>query len=130
MPNNISVSSEIAKALSHPQSKKCFIKASQIIASIIKVSQPEKRTPNIEPTITPIAIIAIASVNLAFSLPTNPLPESHNAGDNTIIAIIMLINKGIIGKKSKLKAKIFVLRKKVIVKYLLNLSHFIAFIEF
>lgn len=82
---------DIANAFSHPQSKKCFTRASQIISCIIEARNPVKNAPNTAPTTVPIAIVASESVNLAFSFPTSVLPESHKTGESMMIFKMILI---------------------------------------
>jgi len=96
---------DMARAFSHPQLKKCFTNANQII-NRIKEEKSQKKAPKkrkernkaknsakkaskIAPTNVPTAIIATALENFAFSLPASALPASHRTGDRTMMFIIM-----------------------------------------
>ena len=82
---------EMASAVSHPQSKKCFTNASQSISWINKAIMPEKRAPKSVPITVPRTIIHTASVNLALSFPTIDLPDSQRNGDRIMVFTITYI---------------------------------------
>jgi len=99
---------DMAKAFNQPQSKKCFTNASQITnrtkeEKIQKLKAPkrrkeksnsknsEKKISKIAPTIVPTMIIATASENFAFSLPTSALPANQRAGDRIMTFTIMCV---------------------------------------
>ena len=103
---NTTVSMLIARAISHPQSKKCFTSASQTISCIILAIMPVNIAENIEPKRVPIKIIQIASVNFAFSFPTSALPASHKTGESMIVGTITFMTR-FISSSSKLIAKLF-----------------------
>ena len=67
---------EMARAFSHPQSKKCLTINSQSISWIKAAIKPEKKIPKSVPTTVPMTIVSMASVNLAFSFPAIALPAS------------------------------------------------------
>jgi len=81
----------MASALSHPQSKKCFNKASQIISWIMTAIIPVKKAPKNVPITVPRMTIQMASVNFAFSFPTSALPESQRTGEIIIVFTIMFM---------------------------------------
>ena len=85
----------IANAISHPQSKKCLINASQTTNMIIAAIKPPISAPTIAPMKTPRATIQMASVNFAFCLPTSALPTSQSTGATMMMATIMLIKSPI-----------------------------------
>jgi len=66
----------ITNAFSHPQSKKCFTRASHSISRIMAAMMPEKKAPKNVPTTVPRMTIQMASVNFAFSFPTIALPDN------------------------------------------------------
>lgn len=80
----------IANDFNHPQSKKCFTKASHIISRITKAVMPLKKAPKSVLIKVPRTTIQIASVNFAFSFPTSALPESQRTGE-TMIALRMML---------------------------------------
>ncbi len=87
----ITATIEMASAFSHPVSKKYFTNASQIISWMMETMKPIKTAPKSEPTTVPMATIQMASVNFAFSVPTNHLPDSQRTGDSRMVFTIMLI---------------------------------------
>ncbi len=86
---------EIASAFNHPQSKKCFTKASQIISWIKEASQPHpaKKAPKSVPITVPKITIQMASVNFALSFPASALPESQKTGDSIMVFTMTWITK-------------------------------------
>jgi len=83
-------------AFIHPVSKKCLINRSQTIITIIVASHDtlgKGNSPIIKCNIMPKITIQIASVNLAFSLPTNNRPEIHKTGARIMVLIINCIIK-------------------------------------
>ena len=79
----------IANAFNHPQSKKCFINASQTMNIIIADIKLPTRAPTTAPMIVPITTIQMASVNFALSFPTNALPTSQSIGATTIMPMMI-----------------------------------------
>lgn len=77
----------IMNAFPHPQSKKCLIKPSHMINDIIAPIIPERNAPTIPPITAPRTTIHIASVNFAFSGPTNAFPASHTNNEFIITLI-------------------------------------------
>jgi len=49
------------------------------------------KAPKTDPTTVPTAIVATASVNLAFSFPTNALPDNQRTGESMMMFTMMLI---------------------------------------
>jgi len=93
---------EIARAFSHPQSKKRLTSASQIINWIMEAMKPLKSDPKNAPMTVPRITIHMASVNFALSFPESALPESHNTGDSIMTLIITWMTN-----KSKFRANPF-----------------------
>jgi hypothetical protein len=81
----ITANKEIAKAFNHPESKKCFTKASKIINRIIDAIMPENKELNIVLITVPRTTIHTASRNFAFFAPTSALPDNQRTGDNMMI---------------------------------------------
>jgi len=81
----------MASAFSHPQSKKCFTKASQIISWIMAAIIPVKKAPKNVPITVPMMTIQIASVNFAFSFPTSARPDSQRIGEIMMVFMTMLM---------------------------------------
>jgi hypothetical protein len=80
---------DITNAFNQPQSKKCFTVRSHIINCAINERKPLVYAPTVTPIIVPSNTINIESVNFAFFLPTNALPESQRDGE--IMMILMMI---------------------------------------
>jgi len=87
--NTMIAKMEMASAFSHPQSKKCFTKASHIISRMMAAMKPEKKAPNNVPITVPRTTIQMASVNFAFSFPTMALPDNQRKGEIIIVFMIM-----------------------------------------
>lgn len=90
----ITETTAIANAFSHPQSKKCFINASQTTNIIIADIKLPAKAPTTAPIIVPRTTIQMASVNFALSLPANALPTSQSIGAITIIPTTICISIG------------------------------------
>ena len=75
----------IAKAINHPQSKKCLINASQTMNIITADIKLPKKAPTTAPMTVPRTTIQMASVNFALSFPANALPTSQSIGATTIM---------------------------------------------
>ena len=98
----MTANTDMTRAFSQPQSKKCFTNASQTTNRIKednsqrnKVSKKRKgvnkasrstrnKSKNV-PISVPTTIIATASENFAFSLPASALPASHKTGDKMMM---------------------------------------------
>ena len=86
----------IIMAFIHPVSKKCLINRSQTIITIMVASHNtlgRGNFPIMARNIMPKITIQIASVNLAFSFPTNDRPAIHKTGARIIVLIINCIIK-------------------------------------
>ena len=83
----------IRNAFIQPQSKKCLIKPNHIINDIIEPIIPDRNAPSSPPMTAPSITIHIASVNFAFSGPTNALPASHTNNEFTMMLITTAISK-------------------------------------
>ena len=81
----ITANKEITKAFNHPESKKCFTKASKITNRIIDAIMPENKELKTVLITVPRTTIHIVSMNFAFSAPTSALPDNQRTGDNMMI---------------------------------------------
>lgn len=85
----------IARALSHPVSKKCRIRNSQtkniIMAPIRLPTTPSSSALNITPMSVPRNAIQSASVNFALLLPASSLPAIQSTGARIIVETINCI---------------------------------------
>jgi len=91
---------EMARAFSHPQSKKCFTNASQSISWMMEAIKPMNKAPKSAPITVPRMTIQMASVNFAFSFPASALPDSQRTGESIMVFTIMFMTSA-----SKLIAK-------------------------
>ena len=89
----ITAINDIAKAITHPQSKNFLTRANQMTNIMIAASKPKpgSNAPIIALIAVPRKTIHIASMNLALSDPTSHLPASHRNGATIIVPTTMLI---------------------------------------
>jgi hypothetical protein len=82
----------IAKAITHPQSKKCLISPSHIMKVIIAERRIGRfNAPMASLIMIPRRTIQMASKNFALSFPTRDLPEIHRNGTTIIVVTTTLI---------------------------------------
>ncbi len=81
----------MAKAISHPQSKKCLISPSQTMNMMTAPSKPGMNEPMIALRMVPRRTIQIASRNFALSFPTRDLPDIQRNGATIIVPTMILI---------------------------------------
>ena len=89
----ITATTAIKNAFPQPQSKKCLIKPNHIINDTIAPIIPDRNAPIIPPNTAPRITIQTASVNFAFSDPTNALPASHTNNELIKTLITTAISK-------------------------------------
>ena len=87
----ITATMAITSALSHPQSKKCLISASQTISKTIVATKLFMNVPTSVFMIDPRKTIQSASVNFALSFPAIRRPEIQSAGERSRVVIIICI---------------------------------------